>query len=159
MLISKTRHILYAWGPEGLSAALVAANGDPKMYFQENDMHSFVCLSIAAFPPCLFIAVDMPSKAKGALNLERLHPSSPFSFADPWLTVSLSQRKAISLTAWLLFQALCRSAACTPTSPAPTGLFTKIKADIKLFVYLLYSHQLHHDKKEDKIGVKLFLTP
>lgn len=129
------------------------------MYFQENDMHSFVCLSIAAFPPCLFIAVDMPSKAKGALNLERLHPSSPFSFADPWLTVSLSQRKAISLTAWLLFQALCRSAACTPTSPAPTGLFTKIKADIKLFVYLLYSHQLHHDKKEDKIGVKLFLTP
>lgn len=32
-------------------------------------------------------------------------PPPSVSFADPWLTVGLSQRKAISLTAWLLFQA------------------------------------------------------
>lgn len=45
-----------------------------------------------------------PVRQQGPWICKGYIPPPPVSFADPWLTVGLSQRKAISLTAWPLFQ-------------------------------------------------------
>lgn len=45
-----------------------------------------------------------PVRQQGPWICKGYIPPPPVSFADPWLTVGLSQRKAISLTAWPLLQ-------------------------------------------------------
>lgn len=67
-------------------------------------------LSAALFIHCCFFPSASPQqqtcpvRQQGPWMCKGCIPPPPVSFADPWLTVGLSQRKAISLTAWLLFQ-------------------------------------------------------
>lgn len=111
-----------AWG---LMNSQTAGNSPPA-YFQQNYLQLFVSLSIAAiFPFAWPQQQTCPVRQQGPSICAGCVPPPPVSSADPRLTVGLSQRKAIFLTAWLLFQGQCRSAARTPTSRAPTGLFRK----------------------------------
>lgn len=114
------------------------------------ELSAALCLFIHCCPPPsrFTTAADMPSKAIGPWIYKSCIPPLPVSFADPWLAVGLSQGKAISLTAWLLFQAnadLPRTlrlpalplgysgnrgwyrAACLPFVPTPGCVATKRK--------------------------------
>ena len=79
----------------------------------------------AAF--CLFILCCQPpphittARQRGPWMCTGCVPPPSVSFADPWLTVRMSQIKAISLTAWLLFQGNA-DLLCAPRLPAlPLG--------------------------------------
>lgn len=67
--------------------------------------------ALCLFIRCCFFSLSAspqqqtcPVRQQGPWICKGCIPPPPVSFADPWLTVGLSQRKAISLTAWLLFQ-------------------------------------------------------
>lgn len=128
------------------------------LYFQQNYLQLFVCLSIAAFSLCLTTAADKPCKAIGPWIYKSCIPPLPVSFADPWLTVGLSQRKAISLTAWLLFQSNA-DLLHTATSRTPTGLFTKSRLILSCLSPFCAHPWLRCDKKEEKIGIAFFPPP
>lgn len=75
------------------------------LYFQQNYLQLFVCLSTAVFSPLPHRSSRHARQGNGGLESVKAASLLPaVSFADPWLTVGLSQRKAISFTARLLFQ-------------------------------------------------------
>lgn len=69
-----------------------------------------ICSSLSVYPLLFFSPLPHRSSRlarQGNRGLESVKAASllpAVSFADPWLTVGLSQRKAISFTARLLFQ-------------------------------------------------------
>lgn len=123
-----------AWG---LMNSQTAGNSAPVF---STELSVALCLFIHCcfFPSASPQQQTCPVRQQGPWICKGCIPPPPVSFADPWLTVGLLQRKAISLTAWLLFQGNA-DLLHAPHFPRSHWAIQEITADTEPFVSLLCS--------------------